>query len=126
MTESGSAEVEQLLSNTIVSTSRISELEVTSALARRCREGHFPAADRDRALAALRHDFSTFFVIELSSDVTQAASHLLLRYSLRAADALHLASSLELRRRLRFPVTFVVFDEQLRAAARAEGLVVEP
>ena len=55
--------------------------------------------------------------------VTTAAATLVETHPLRAADALHLASALELRSP---DLVVAVWDEHLAAAARAEGLRVVP
>jgi len=81
--------------------------------------------ERDRAISALRCDFRSFLVVELTLEVIEAGLGLLARHPLRAGDALQLASCLELRRRLRHPISFVAFDDRLREAARKEGLEVE-
>ena len=54
---------------------------------------------------------------------TTAAATLVEKHPLRAADALHLASALELRSP---DLVVAVWDEHLAAAARAEGLRVVP
>lgn len=46
------------------------------------------------------------------------------KHSLRALDALHLASALFLRERIQSDVFFSSFDGKLNEAAQAEGLVV--
>jgi hypothetical protein len=46
------------------------------------------------------------------------------KHSLRALDALYLASALFLRERVRSGVFFSSFDERLNEAAQAEGLAV--
>ncbi len=93
---------------------------------RRCREGAFSEAERDRALAALQEDLQALRVVELSRPVVAEAQALLVRHPLRAAHAIELASALFLRRELDEPVTVVVYDDRLRAAARAEGLIAAP
>jgi predicted nucleic acid-binding protein len=103
-------------------TARLSAVEVASALVRRCREGAFPAAERDRALSALAADLATLRVVELSPAVVVEARSLLLRHPLRAGDAIQLASALLLKRELKVEVDFAVFDDRLKAAAKAEGL----
>ena len=55
--------------------------------------------------------------------VTASAAVLVGRHPLRAADALHLASALELRSP---DLVVAAWDEHLAAAARAEGLLVVP
>ena len=126
MAERGSERVHSLLIDGIVATSRLSEVEVASALARHCREGTFSAAERDRALGALRRDISSFFVVELSPEVVTRGVALLTRTSLRAADAVQLASCIELRNRLQVDCVFVCADSVLSAAARQEGLLTVP
>jgi len=102
-------------------TSRFTEVEVASALVRRCREGAFGVAERDRALAELTHDLAAMTVVEVVSAVTDRARALLIRHALRAGDALQLASCLILRDGVG-TVTFAAFDDRLIEAARAEGL----
>ena len=120
--EPGSETVRALLAEATPTSARFSEVEIASALARRCREGAFPAAERDRAMTQLREDFRTLSLVETTGGVVGKAVSLLGRHPLRAADALQLASCLELRERLDLPVRFIAFDERLLAAARSEGL----
>jgi predicted nucleic acid-binding protein len=124
--EAGAERVALLLADGIVAISRLSEMEVASALARRCREGAFPVEERDRALAALRRDVGALFVVELTPEVVARGIALLSRLALRTADAVQLASCLELRDRLQAPCVFVSADERLAAAARQEGLATAP
>ncbi len=124
ITEPESLAVRDLLAGDLPAVSRISEVEVASALARRCREGHFPASERDRAIATLREDIRSLLIVELTTEVVAVAYGLLTRHRLRDGDAIQLASSLELRQRLRYPMSFVAFDEKLCAAARDEGMEV--
>lgn len=126
MKEEGSARVRRLLGAGPAATARLSAVEVASALARRCREGAFPASERDRALAALERDFSALQVVELSPAIVVVARALLVRHPLRAGDAIQLASALLLQRELEEPVTFAACDERLKETAAAEGLAVVP
>lgn len=120
--EPGSQEVQTLLETHVAATARLTETEVASALARRCREGAFSTAERDRAFVSLHSDLGSIYRVELTPAVTRRSLDLLKRYSLRAADALQLASCLELCEQLALPVLFVAFDERLREAAVGEGL----
>ena len=105
-------------------TSRLSEVEVVSALARRSREGALGASDRDRLLRTLASDVLSLVVVEVSEEITRWCYDLLLRHPLRAADAIHLASALYLQRELKQTVVFVAFDERLNRAAHREGLQI--
>ena len=81
-----------------------------------------PASAAD-ALAAWERLWPGLHVLELRDVVTVAAAGLVGRHPLRAADALHLASALELRSP---DLVVAAWDEHLAAAARAEGLLVVP
>ncbi|HVT57089.1 MAG TPA: type II toxin-antitoxin system VapC family toxin [Thermoanaerobaculia bacterium] len=131
--EQESGAVRALLKHGLLATSRATELEVASALARRCREGAFPVAERDRMLAALRHDIASMYVVELTGEVVRRGIALLSHQPapdselrLRAADALQLASCLELGERLGVMPCFVCCDERLVATARHAGLATAP
>ncbi|MCH7746633.1 MAG: type II toxin-antitoxin system VapC family toxin [Acidobacteria bacterium] len=124
--ETGSTTVRRLLSLDTPATSRLSEVEVASALVRLAREGAFSTAERDRALAAFASDLDAILVVELTEDVTAKATDLLRRHRLRAGDAIQLASGVFLRERIGETVTFVAFDRRLTEVARQEGLDVEP
>ena len=84
------------------------------------------ATERDRALARLTKDFETFWVVEVSGEVVALARAALVGHSLRAGDALQLASAHLLRRELAEDVPMVVFDVRLAAAATAQGIPVIP
>ncbi|HEX3127470.1 MAG TPA: type II toxin-antitoxin system VapC family toxin [Thermoanaerobaculia bacterium] len=102
-------------------TSRLSEVEITSALSRRCREGSLSEEDRDAAITAVRKDFQALIKVELSPQVVTVARELLTGYDLRAGDAIQLASCLFLRNR-GLNLEFLAFDGRLNLAARAMGL----
>jgi predicted nucleic acid-binding protein len=121
--ETGTTTVRRLLASAIPASSRLSEVEVSSGIIRRAREGAFTIRARDRMLAALQRDLPALAVIEMLPEVTADARALLLRHSLRASDAIQLASCLYLQRQLGQPVPFVAFDRRLVAAAHAEGLI---
>ncbi len=114
--------VRRLLSADLPATSRLSEVEVASALERRAREGAFSTAERNRALAALAVDFPAILVVELTSAISARARALLHKHPLRAGDAIQLASCLYLRDELGEELTIVAFDDRLLEAARREGV----
>jgi predicted nucleic acid-binding protein len=124
--EPGAAAVRRWLKAELAATSRLSEVEIASALVRREREGAFTTNERDRALASLAEDFAALIVVEFTADIASQARSLLLQHRLRAGDALQLASCLYLQREIGEPVSFVAFDERLTTAARREGLAVAP
>ena len=122
--EAGSTAVRRLLASGTAATSRLSEVEIASALTQRTREGEVTASQRDRALAAFTLDLESFLIVELVPKVTTRARALLLAHSLRAGDAIQLASCVHLAEELRAHVPLVVCDDRLVAAARALEITV--
>jgi predicted nucleic acid-binding protein len=122
--EPGAVSVRRLLKAAPAAASRLSEVEVASALVRRAREGAFSIEERDRALASLSDDFATLIIVEFTPEITADARALLVRHRLRAGDAVQLASCLYLQREMSQPLPFVAFDDRLTDAARHEGLTV--
>jgi predicted nucleic acid-binding protein len=120
--EADSDRVRDWLASGTAATSRLSEVEVASALMRRWREGCFGTAARNRALETLVEDLEALVIVEIAPLVTARARRLLERHALRAADALQLASCLLLRDTTGGPFAFAAFDDRLSQAARAEGL----
>jgi predicted nucleic acid-binding protein len=120
--EPGSTKVQRLLAAEVPATSRLSAVEIASAVARRVREGSLPGDDRDRILAAADRDFTALLVVEVTAAVVMSAQRLLQRHTLRTGDAIQLASCLQLQEHIEDEVTFVGFDDRLLAAARAERL----
>lgn len=111
-------------------TSRITPVEVASALARRRRDGLLAPSDYADALQAFRYDtFTRYRLVEIDASVSDLAMSLVDRYPLRAYDALHLASALVVNRILYLlalsPLTFLSADERLVTSARAEGLTAD-
>jgi predicted nucleic acid-binding protein len=122
--EAGSVKVRRLLSSDTAATSRLSHVEIASALMRRFREGLLSEAKRESALVTLNEDLAAMLVVELTAQVVARSQGLLQRHSLRAADAVQLASCLHLREELEDDVSLVAFDERLVTAARKERVTL--
>lgn len=100
--------------------------EVVSALCRRLREGSITreaVRSFKRELSNLMKDWSEITAVEL---VRERANRLLEVHSLRAADALQLASALVAVGDQPQGVEFVTFDETLAEAAEKEGFKILP
>jgi predicted nucleic acid-binding protein len=122
--EPGTATVRAVLADHAIAASRLSEVEVASALARRSREGTLTRPELERISTALRADMSSLPLVELSAEIVQAAIVLLTRHPLRAGDSIQLASCLYLRREAREDVRLLAYDERLNNAARLEGVTL--
>ena len=121
--EPETAAVRRALASSPVVISRLSEVEVVSALVRLARDGHIQARQKDRATLAFLEDLTAWHVVELTPEVTALARSLLSRRTLRAGDAIQLASALRLQQMTLVPLdAFVAYDARLVEAAASEGL----
>ncbi len=110
---------------TTVFTSRLTFVEACAALGRRSREGSLDRSQVAAAHRALVDRWPKVSVVEVDE---VAAGAVAMRRDLRAYDAVHLASALEVRGRVgeSIRVAFCTFDHRQAAAARAEKLQVVP
>lgn len=105
-----------------VVTSRLTSVEVASAVWRQVREGWLSAHQAEGMVARLFAEIESALVVEFAAEVTRMAAELICRHPLRAGDAVQLASALFFRTGVPGPMEFIAFDARLNAAARAEGL----
>ncbi len=110
--------------------SELTGVEVICAIARAEREKRIGLALRNSLAArAIEETRNTLRLTGVSRQILSQASQLALRHALRAYDAIHLATALRILNEalpsgLPAPI-FVSADENLLAAARAEGLATE-
>ncbi len=109
---------------------RITQAEVTSAVVRRRKAGTLPPGVAAGILAQLRSDFANeYLLLDVSDRLLAAAVALIEARELRAYDGVQLAAAVELNRvrtAAGLPeATFVSADQELNAAATAEGLAVD-
>ncbi|MBN1887037.1 MAG: type II toxin-antitoxin system VapC family toxin [Thermoflexales bacterium] len=131
--EAGSAWIRALLSadsQPLVFTSRMTIIEMTSAFARRRREGSLTVDEFVAARDAFRGDcLDMYQVMPSTVEIVDVACDLLERHSLRAYDANHLATAHTAHQFLvsqGYPgLVFVSADNQLNEVAVAEGLPVD-
>jgi predicted nucleic acid-binding protein len=98
-------------------------VECWSLLARRAREGGFPAGSEDEAANRLDLLRAAWYEVLPSEAVRMRARRLLRLHPLRAADALQLAAA-QVWAADDEAAEFVAADARLCDAARLEGLVV--
>lgn len=133
VTELGTLWVQALTNPTaghLVITSRISVVEVISAMNRRQREGTL----RAERYIQMSTDFlmlcaTEYQLIEFTEDVVEQARRLLEQHPLRAYDAVQLASALLTNNVMHandeLPLTFLAADDRLRTVAQREELAVD-
>jgi len=116
--------------DTLLLTSRLTMVEVWSALARRRREASISPQDHADALDAFREDCLTrYHFVEFEAPVVELSGQLLDRHPLRAYDAVQLASALIISQALteaNLPTPiFLSADDDLLTTARAEGMLTD-
>jgi predicted nucleic acid-binding protein len=104
---------------------RITWVEVLSALARRQREGGLSSINVDKAVQAFRYDLDMQYqIVELDRSLAETAGQLVRKHVLRAYDAVQLAAALRVQSALpttkASALTFVTADTRLITAAQAE------
>lgn len=146
--EAGSEEVRKAVTEARVTVvSEICYVEARSALARREREGSVSEREHDLAAEQLRRDFEEVYVLRpVTGGIVSHAGDLTRRHALRAYDAVHLATALDLREEARrladlrpesaeevffeesdeLETLLISYDSSLDKAARAESLSWHP
>lgn len=108
-------------------TSKLSQAEVWSTLARRRRSGDLTATQYRAIARSFEQDWKAMAVVELNDEVMGMIRNLVERHPLRASDAIQLASAIWAKRGLAEPMVFVGADTTLLKAAEAVALkVVNP
>jgi predicted nucleic acid-binding protein len=124
LVEPGTERVRQLFRRGAeIVVSRLSEIEVASALVRRMHAGDLDEEIAESHLQTLVGDFASLDVIEVRRPVVTSARQLVGKHRLRAYDALQLASVL--RAKGSGAVSFLCADGELADAADTERLRVE-
>ena len=100
------------------------ETECLSALARREREGGLDRFSVSLAEANLLKILKEAYEIQPNIELRRIARRLLMTHSLRAADALQLASALFFGGSQIDQLPFITLDKNLSAAAAKEGLAL--
>jgi predicted nucleic acid-binding protein len=104
--------------------SRLAEVEVPLAIARRARRGDLKDAEAHAQAEHVLRDLLLLRVVELRPRTLERARELGWEHGLRAYDALQLASASRLKAETGMSLTFWSADDGLNDAARAEGLRV--
>jgi uncharacterized protein len=133
LTEIGSGWVQGLTDPTAaheIFLTRLTRVEIVAAITRRGRSGPVPAAVTPALLAQFRHDSAHQYTIleivpaDLADAERRAETH-----GLRAYDAVQLAAAADLHRDRSTHglsrLTLISADQELNAAARAEGIDVD-
>lgn len=128
LTEIGSAWVANLVdpaANNTVIVAEITRVEVAAALAARQRAGNLTQSERDLLVTLLLHHFDTEYrIVAIGPALTGHAVALTQLHRLRGYDAVQLAAALATAAAIP-GLMFLAADDDLLAAAAAEGLSAE-
>lgn len=130
LTEAGSVWVRSQLAGEAVALSLVAVPEMASALARRTREGEVAPQQRDIIYARFLADAQAYLVVDFTPEIANEAARLMLSrlpaISLRALDAIHVATARWCFRqatpRREEAGFFVAADRRLLEAANQVGL----
>ena len=104
---------------------RLTEVELTAALARRRKGQSLSAGQSQTALHQFRLEMvHEYRVVEITAPLINKATALADSHALRAYDAVQLAAALEIHA-LAPTLTLISADGELNTAATAEGLAVD-
>lgn len=123
--EAGAPALSRRMEETLGAASALLLPEAMSAVARKSREGRFDRKESESLRRRVRDTCTRLLRVALTSDVMSEAERLLFAHTLRAGDAVHLASAILLRRTRDGDLPLLTADRSMVKAARAEGLVVE-
>ena len=111
----------------LVASSALGVTEVLAAVVRKARAGEISERDQGRIVENVRAEFELFAHVYHTAAVVGYAQEAALRYGLRGADTVHLASALWLKEHLPSGVdslTMITSDRELAEAAKQAELDV--
>lgn len=106
----------------VLAASMVAEAEVRATMARKKREGLISAQEHLAMKKAFAKDWTGFFRLKLSEEISGKAGDLAEKHGLRGFDAIHLASCMDMVKDLgRGEARFYCADMKLNVAASKEG-----
>jgi predicted nucleic acid-binding protein len=125
--ERGSAETIQCVAAASqIATSHLTLVEIEATLSRALKAKRLSSMDANLALTKFHQDWLGVVKVPPTSRVVGEAAKITGKYALRAYDAIHLASAIELERLLGAPVTLGTFDDELWNASVQHGIPAWP
>ena len=121
--EAGSAEMASRAAGARMALSVLAYAEVHATFARRRREELFTPEELAATVERFEREWQAVLRVAVSTEVLAFVPGLCQRHPLRGADAVHLASALQLGKE-GLETAFATSDARLAKAARAEGLEV--
>ena len=121
--ESRSDEVDALWENAMeIATSVVAFSEALETFSRKFREGVLAEIEYMETIKIFKDDYARFILVPVSLELNQMIEELLIKYSLRGFDSIHLASALIIRKKSNLVTKFACFDQTLNRVAVQEQL----
>ena len=121
--EEGSSEINELVrSSKIAATSLVAYAEARAAFSRRYREKAFKNSEYHHLVLKFNEDWNNYLSLRVTDELVRLAGDLAEKHGLRGFDAIHLASSIILNKKVSSPVIFSCFDQKLQKTSALEGL----
>lgn len=104
----------------------LTALEVRSAIRRRLKSKDLTEDDADEALLCLHAEVALLSTLEINGKILEIAQRLIDRHTLRALDAIQLATATTCQQKLfnGDRLIFISADKKLLEAAEAEGVAI--
>ena len=124
LVETGTERVKHLLlKDDLAATATITYAEMYSGFSRKRREGGLSASQYQGVCREFEKYWPTCVHVELTSEILVLARDLMKQHPLRAFDAIHVASAIQLKREMAESMTIIGADKRLLLAAKAEDLM---
>ncbi len=121
--EEGSSEIYELVqSSKIAATSLVAYAEARAAFARRYREKAFKSGEYRRLILRFNEDWNNYLSLRVTDELVRLAGDLAEKHGLKGFDAIHLAASIILNKKVSSQVIFSCFDQKLQKTSALEGL----
>lgn len=119
--EDGSSEIIDLVSNaSLVLTSIVAYAETRAAFAKQHKSKNLTQKELSRIKAIFDDDWRHYLIIGINEEISHLAGDLAEKHGLRGFDAIHLASYLFFKNKVRKEMRFSSSDSRLNDAARRE------
>jgi predicted nucleic acid-binding protein len=107
-------------------TSAVSYAETLAAIYRKKREAQIDDRVLNPIIESFHRDYEAFLIVLVNNDLNKVIRELVSHHTLRAFDAIHLASALTIQQHLPEALVFACFDQKLMATAKSESLQTFP
>ena len=123
--ENSSDKVDALWEDALeIATSVVTFAETLATFSRKFREDVLAEVEYMEIIKVFKEDYARLILVPVSLELNKIIEDLLIKYSLRGFDSIHLASALLIRKKSNLITKFACFDQALNIVAVQEQLDV--